>query len=65
MGNVVKIVLLILLPLAWGLGVEFIFERIRRRRSCGKSRPYDRSNEPHGPVLRPPAGAQGRKQAKS
>ena len=51
MENIVKVVLLVLLPLVWGLGVEFIFERIRRRRNLGKNRPYDRP--------------QGREQAKS
>jgi hypothetical protein len=30
----VKIPLLILLPLAWGLGVEFVFEWARRRRAA-------------------------------
>jgi hypothetical protein len=32
--KVLEILLLIFLPLVWGLGVEFAFERIRRRRSA-------------------------------
>ena len=29
--KVLEIAMLVLLPLGWGLGVEFVFERIRRR----------------------------------
>ncbi len=39
MESVIKVVLLVLLPLAWGLGVEFLFERIRRRRARSKNQP--------------------------
>ena len=46
MESVVKVVLLVLLPLAWGLGVEFLFERIRRRRARSKDRPDARSQGP-------------------
>ncbi len=54
MESVVKVVLLVLLPLAWGLGVEFLFERIRRRRARSK-------NRPGGSVM----GRDGAEQAKS
>ena len=30
-----KILACLLLPLIWGLGVEFVFESIRRRRAAG------------------------------
>ena len=43
MENTFKVVLLILLPLVWGLGVEFIFERIRRKRGGGKNSKRARS----------------------
>lgn len=33
-----QVVLLVLLPLAWGLAVEYAFERFRRRRG-GSPRP--------------------------
>jgi len=29
---VLKVALYVLMPLLWGLGVEFVFERLRRRR---------------------------------
>jgi hypothetical protein len=42
--KVIEILLLIAMPLGWGLGVEFIFERLRRRltnrhRNDGPGRP--------------------------
>lgn len=33
MWDVLKIVILIVAPLLWGLAVEWVFERIRRRRA--------------------------------
>ena len=45
MPKALQIALLILIPLAWGLLVDFVFERIRRRRRRrgadpgGQSRP--------------------------
>ena len=33
MPKAVEIIILILAPLGWGLLVDFIFERLRRRRS--------------------------------
>jgi hypothetical protein len=37
MNPELKIVLLVLLPLIWGLTVEFVFERLRRRRARKKA----------------------------
>ncbi|MFW6146212.1 MAG: hypothetical protein ACOC7R_02645 [Planctomycetota bacterium] len=34
---VLRIALLLLLPLAWGLGVEYLFERRRRARRTAKA----------------------------
>lgn len=43
--KVLEIASLIILPLAWGLAVEFVFERIRRKRrklpDHGGDIPYD------------------------
>ncbi len=45
MWKVLEISSLIVLPLAWGLAVEFVFERIRRKRrklpGHGGDIPYD------------------------
>ena len=38
MHPVLKVILLVVLPLAWGLGVEFVFEWVRRIRARRKSR---------------------------
>ena len=35
--KVLGILLLIVLPLAWGLGVEYVFRRIRRKAGDGKA----------------------------
>ena len=41
--NTLEIILLIVLPFIWGLGVEFIFERYRRGKpSAGKTLDDDR-----------------------
>ena len=38
MRKALEILVLILAPLAWGLFVDFVFERLRRRRSaCGRA----------------------------
>lgn len=36
MPKALEIVLLIVVPAAWGLAVEFVFEHIRRRRAAGQ-----------------------------
>ncbi|MFA6134488.1 MAG: hypothetical protein WC869_10790 [Phycisphaerae bacterium] len=36
MNKAAEVVLLIVLPLAWGLGVEFLFERVRLYRARHK-----------------------------
>lgn len=37
-SSIEHVLLLVALPLVWGLGVEYIFERIRRARKVGASR---------------------------
>ena len=39
MPKVLQIALLVLLPLVWGLGVERVFEYLRRRRGAPSARP--------------------------
>ncbi|MFW6062295.1 MAG: hypothetical protein ACOC93_05750 [Planctomycetota bacterium] len=34
MPKAVEIAVLVLVPLAWGLGVEYVFERLRRQRAA-------------------------------
>jgi len=38
MSKLVQVILLVALPLAWGLGVEWVFEHLRRRRASGQGR---------------------------
>ena len=38
MPQLLKILLYIALPLGWGLAVEFVFERLRRRRAGRKTK---------------------------
>lgn len=48
MLKVLEIASLIVLPLVWGLAVEFVFERIRRKR---RSRPGDGGDIPYDWII--------------